>query len=163
MGRGEGAFSQGSSQDFPGCVQQQTMARGTKYYEWLGVAPDASAADIKKAYRKLALQYHPDKNPSPEAAEKFKEVTMAYETLGDEELRHNYDREGEDAAEEFQPRSSGLSPEEFFSQCFGSNFGSSAKRMTKGRDVGHAVPVRLEDFYRGKIQKLALKKQVTVG
>lgn len=62
------------------------------YYTILGVSPNAHAADIKRAYRKLALQYHPDKNSSPEAELFFKEVNEAYETLGDSENRATYDQ-----------------------------------------------------------------------
>lgn len=62
------------------------------YYAILGVPPNAHAADIKRAYRRLALQYHPDKNPSPEAELFFKEVNEAYETLGDPQLRYAYDQ-----------------------------------------------------------------------
>lgn len=62
------------------------------YYVTLGVSPSAQAAEIKRAYRKLALQYHPDKNPRPEAERFFKEVNEAYETLGDPQLRYAYDQ-----------------------------------------------------------------------
>lgn len=62
------------------------------YYAILGVSPSAHAADIKRAYRRLALQYHPDKNPSPEAEQFFKAVNEAYETLGDPQLRAAYDQ-----------------------------------------------------------------------
>lgn len=62
------------------------------YYTILGVSPSAHAADIKRAYRRLALQYHPDKNSSPEAERFFKEVNEAYETLGDPQLRYAYDQ-----------------------------------------------------------------------
>jgi molecular chaperone DnaJ len=60
-------------------------------YETLGVDRDASFDDIKKAYRKLARSYHPDVNPDPEMAEKFKEITAAYEVLSDPDKRQNYD------------------------------------------------------------------------
>ena len=63
------------------------------YYEVLGVARNSSQADIKKAYRKAAVQYHPDKNPDdPKAEEKFKELGQAYEVIGDEDKRAAYDR-----------------------------------------------------------------------
>jgi DnaJ-class molecular chaperone len=65
------------------------------YYKTLGLARDAAAAEIKAAYRKLALQFHPDRNPGDHAAEeRFKEVSQAYAVLGDEEKRARYDRWG---------------------------------------------------------------------
>ena len=67
----------------------------TDYYADLGVSRDASADDIKKAYRKLAFKYHPDQNPGDKVAEeKFKKITAAYDVLGDEEKRRQYDNGG---------------------------------------------------------------------
>ena len=68
------------------------------YYEILGISKNASAEDIKKAYRKQALKYHPDRNPGdPDAEKKFKEISEAYEVLSNEEKRQIYDRYGKDA------------------------------------------------------------------
>lgn len=82
------------------------MAQKRDYYDILGVEKSASAEEIKKAYRKLALKYHPDKNDSAEAEKKFKQVTEAYEVLSDSEKRKTYDQFGHAA---FDP-SSGPGP-----------------------------------------------------
>src|SRR4051812_44334482 len=70
------------------------MARGSDYYKTLGVDKKASQDDIKKAYRKLARQYHPDTNKDAGAEERFKEISEAYDVLGDPEKRKKYDRGG---------------------------------------------------------------------
>lgn len=69
---------------------------GKDYYKILGIARNASDADIKKAYRKMALKYHPDKNKSPNAEEKFKEVSEAYDVLSDKDKKEIYDKYGEE-------------------------------------------------------------------
>src|SRR3989338_2988484 len=72
------------------------------YYELLGVSKNATDAELKKAYRKLALEWHPDRNKDPKAAEKFKEITKAYEVLSDPKKKEVYDQYGDSA---FQPGS----------------------------------------------------------
>ena len=69
-----------------------TTTTATDFYALLGVPPDATTAQIKSAYRKLAKQYHPDVNNSPDAAERFREITEAYDTLTDPDRRRRYDR-----------------------------------------------------------------------
>ena len=133
------------------------MVRETKLYDILGVAPDASDNDIKRAYRKLAVQYHPDKNPA--GADKFKDITMAYEVLSDEQKRKTYDRYGEKGLEEGGGMGGG-SPFDIFSQMFGGMGGHGSPRERRGKDVGHAMPVTLEDLYNGKTEKHTWTKQV---
>ncbi|KAJ3121881.1 hypothetical protein HK098_003300 [Nowakowskiella sp. JEL0407] len=134
------------------------MVKDTKLYEALGVDPGASDNDIKKAYRKLALKFHPDKNP--DAGDKFKEISHAYEVLSDPNRRENYDRFGEEGAGEGGP---GFSPEDLFSQLFGGGggFGRQQQRgPRRGKDMAHQLKVSLEDMYKGKLSKLRLSKQV---
>ncbi|HJB64947.1 MAG TPA: molecular chaperone DnaJ [Candidatus Mailhella merdavium] len=105
------------------------------FYEVLGVARNASAEEIKHAYRKLALQYHPDRNPDdPEAEQKFKEAAEAYDTLRDPERRANYDRYG--TADPFGAGRGGFSSaEDIFSQfgdIFGDLFGFGARTRGGG-------------------------------
>ncbi|KAJ2453673.1 DnaJ sub B member 6 [Coemansia sp. RSA 2336] len=89
------------------------MAADTKYYELLGIQPGATPDEVKKAYRKLSLQWHPDKNPNnrEEAEEKFKQLAEAYSVLSDPETRQRYDRYGQDGLKRnFQPGSSHAGP-----------------------------------------------------
>lgn len=88
----------------------------TEYYDVLGVSPDATAAQIKKAYYKKAMKYHPDKNQSAEAEEIFKAVSEAYQVLMDEDTRAAYDRYGKEGLE---PEGGFADPAAFFSFLFG--------------------------------------------
>ncbi len=115
------------------------MAAPRDYYEVLGVPRDAPADDIKKAYRKLALQYHPDRNPdNPEAETKFKEASEAYQVLSDDEKRAIYDRYGHNGLRNAGAEGGFQSAEEVFSQfsdLFGDLFGFGGQRRGGGRRI----------------------------
>lgn len=143
------------------------MAEKRDYYEVLGVSKNADAAEIKKAYRKLALQYHPDKNPgNKEAEEKFKEAAEAYDVLSNEEKRRKYDQFGHAGlggagAGGF---GGGMSMDDIFSH-FGDIFGSfggfggfggggrSARRVNRGTNLRVKVKLSLEEIATGVEKK----------
>ena len=142
------------------------------YYEVLGVINSASAEEIKKAYRKSALKYHPDRNKGDKAAEaKFKEASEAYHVLSDKERRTNYDQFGHAAFEGASGRG-GFSNFDFsniFSDIFGSadpfddffeGFGGTRRRGRRrsvdyrGEDLRYDLSISLEDAYNGKKQEI---------
>lgn len=119
------------------------------YYEILGLQKGASQADIKKAYRKLAMKYHPDTNPDDETAkEKFQEVSEANEVLSDEEKRRLYDQYGHDweAARHRDGFTFGQG-DTFFDHIFNQHFGTSQR--AKVRDLIVKVSITLEESYEG--------------
>ncbi|KAF1997597.1 DnaJ-domain-containing protein [Amniculicola lignicola CBS 123094] len=148
------------------------MVKETKFYELLGVAPDASEAQLKTAYRKGALKWHPDKNAhNPDAEAKFKELSRAYEVLSDPDKRQLYDQYGEQGLEQGGMGGGGMAAEDLFAQFFGGGggggpfggmFGGGMREQgpKKARTISHVHKVSLEDMYRGKISKLALQKSV---
>lgn len=94
------------------------------YYEVLELSRNATQSDIKKAFRKLAMQYHPDRNKNPDAEERFKEINEAYEVLGDEEKRRLYDLHGFEGLNASGFHSEGFNPFDIFNSVFGEGFGN---------------------------------------
>jgi molecular chaperone DnaJ len=143
------------------------------YYEILGVAKSASQDDIKKAYRKLALKYHPDRNPdNKEAEEKFKEAAEAYEVLSDAQKRKKYDQYGHSGLEGMGGFSSqDVNMDDIFEQfgdIFSSMFGGSAgggrgKRRgapagptpKRGHDLAKDISISLKDAFEGTKQEIS--------
>lgn len=122
------------------------------YYDVLGVSRDASEADVKKAFRQLALKYHPDRNPdNKEAEEKFKEINEAYSCLADPEKRANYDRfgtaEGVGAGYNYGPFGTGFGDifEDIFGDFFGTFTGRRRPRPTKGNDLKYNLDITLTE------------------
>ncbi|KNE66932.1 hypothetical protein AMAG_11407 [Allomyces macrogynus ATCC 38327] len=144
------------------------MSRDTKLYDLLGVSPDADDSKIRSAYRKLAHKLHPDRNRAPDAKEQFQNVQRAYDILSDEHKRQLYDQFGEEGVERGGPPGmdgmGGMGMGGLFEQLFSQGGGRQRPSgPRRGRDVAHALPVSLEDLYRGKTSKLALKKSVLCG
>ena len=152
------------------------MAEKRDYYEVLGVAKNAEAAEIKKAYRKLALQYHPDRNPGDkEAEEKFKEAAEAYDVLSNEEKRRRYDQFGHAGmgAGAGGFGGAGMSMDDIFAH-FGDIFGSfggfggfggggrSARRVNRGTNLRVKVKMTLEEVATGVEKKITVPEQKTV-
>lgn len=135
------------------------MVKETAYYDVLGVKPNASNDELKKAYRKLALKYHPDKNPNE--GEKFKQISQAYEILSDPDKRSIYDEGGEAAIKKGGGGNNDFtSPMHLFEMFFGDAFSGGRRRERRGKDLVHQMSVTLEELYNGTVRKLALQKSV---
>jgi molecular chaperone DnaJ len=146
------------------------------YYEILGVGKTASAEDIKKAYRKKAIEYHPDKNPGDNVSEeKFKEAAEAYEVLGDPQKRQRYDQYGHAGVNGGAGGGfggGGMSMDDIFSHfgdIFGGHFGfggfsgggsRGGTRVRKGSDLRVKVKLNLQEIASGVEKKIKVKKYV---
>jgi DnaJ-class molecular chaperone len=123
-----------------------------KYYKVLGVERDASAGEIKKAFRKLSLQYHPDKNPGDEEARmKFVEISEAYDVLSDPEKRQLYDLGGEESLKK------GNQPSSPFDMFFG---GGQQGGRRKGQNFKMEFAVTLEELYNGAEKEFKINRKV---
>jgi molecular chaperone DnaJ len=146
------------------------------YYETLGVSRNASADEIKKAYRKLAIKYHPDKNPDDKSSEeKFKEAAEAYEVLSNPDKRNKYDRFGHagvGGASGGGYGGGGMNMEDIFSQFgdifggagFGGGFGGSGsrgRRVNRGSNIRIKVKLTLEEIANGCEKKVKVTKFVS--
>lgn len=142
------------------------MAEKRDYYEVLGVSKDASEADLKKAYRKAAVKYHPDRNPgNKEAEEKFKEINEAYQVLSDPDKKAKYDRFGHAGVDpSYGGGAGGFNGAGFdfgdlgdiFGDIFGGGFGGGRRRNgpKRGRDVQQIVDITFEEAAFGCKKKL---------
>jgi molecular chaperone DnaJ len=139
------------------------------YYTVLGVSRDADAAELKKAYRKLAVQFHPDRNPDhPEAEAKFKEVALAYEVLTDEDKRRIYDQYGEAglSGQGFHPHAADDIFSHFmdmfggaFDDLFGGGGGRGRRQSGKGRDQQVQVRLSLREAATGVEKEVKVRRE----
>eukprot|EP01055_Gregarina_sp_Pseudo9_P005992 Gregarina_sp_Pseudo_9__5991@NODE_988_length_1997_cov_14_676711_g926_i0_p1_GENE_NODE_988_length_1997_cov_14_676711_g926_i0NODE_988_length_1997_cov_14_676711_g926_i0_p1_ORF_typecomplete_len392_score38_30DnaJ_C/PF01556_18/1_3e35DnaJ/PF00226_31/2_4e24DnaJ/PF00226_31/7_2e03_NODE_988_length_1997_cov_14_676711_g926_i08031978 len=139
---------------------EATQKRGSDLYGVLGVSRTASQQQIKKAYRALSKQYHPDIDPSQEATDKFKAITKAYEILSDEKKRAVYDKHGEAGLDRMPSEEHGFgSMFDFFGD--GGFFGGGGRaRREKADDVNIKLYLTLEQFYKGETLHIAYKRPV---
>jgi molecular chaperone DnaJ len=155
------------------------MSSKRDYYEILGVSKSASADEIKKAYRKVAMQFHPDRNPGDKASEeKFKDAAEAYEILSDQDKRAQYDRFGHSAFGQGRGGGGfgGMNTEDIFSQfgdifgddMFGSFFGGGGRSRSGGRNKGVRgsnlrikIKVNFEEIAKGTTKTVKVKKYVS--
>ena len=151
------------------------------YYEILGVSRDAADAEIKSAYRKLALKYHPDRNKEDEAAERFKEAAEAYAVLSDEDKRRRYDQFGHagvQGAAGHPGAPGGMNIEDIFAQfgdifggrggglfenLFGGFQGAAGGGAARGRSLRARVTIELEDVLNGTERTLVVRHRVNCG
>jgi len=145
------------------------------YYKILGISKDSSQSEIKKAYRKKAIQFHPDKNPDDKNAEvEFKKAAEAYEVLSNPEKKSRYDQYGHSAFDGSQGFGGGMDMEDIFSQ-FGDIFGdgspfesffggrSSSGHIKKGTNLRIKLKINIKEIYKGVEKKIKVKRLVTAS
>jgi len=130
------------------------MVKETEYYDLLNISPNANQQEIKKAYRKLAVKYHPDKNQGDkDAEEKFKKLSEAHEVLSDDEKRSLYDQFGKEGLSSNNKNFSG-NPFSFFNQ-----YGNVNKERTT-EDIQYVSEVSLEELYKGVTKKIKVTRNI---
>src|SRR5579885_2219246 len=141
------------------------MASKRDYYEVLGVPRDADDDTLKKAYRKLAMQYHPDRNVGDHEAEvKFKEASEAYEVLRDAEKRRLYDRYGHEGLKGVAMPDFGRADSvmDLFGEILGGMFGGGGRRGPRGgRDLQMALEIDLVEAFRGVQKTIRVPREET--
>jgi len=146
------------------------MAQKRDYYEVLGVQKNASKDQIKDAYRKLAMQYHPDRNKEAEAEDKFKEISEAYAVLSDDQKRGQYDNLGHAGFDQQYSREDIFRGADFdsifrdigfgdlFRTIFGGGFGGGYEQTNRGQDIGYNLEITLEEAAKGVEKEIQIPR-----
>jgi molecular chaperone DnaJ len=151
------------------------MAEKRDYYEILGLSKDASKDQIKDAYRKLAMQYHPDRNKAPEAEEKFKEISEAYAVLSDDQKRQQYDTLGHSGFDQRYSEEDIFRGADFndifrdiggggfsdiFRMFFGGGFGGGgySERQNRGQDLLYELSITLDEAAKGVQREIEIPR-----
>jgi molecular chaperone DnaJ len=142
------------------------MATKRDYYEVLGVRKDADAEEIKRAYRKLAMQYHPDRNAGDtEAQEKFREAAEAYDVLHDQAKRQRYDRYGHAGMQDMGGPNFANADSVFdlfgdiFGEMFGGRQGGGRRGPQSGRDLQVGIEITLEEAFKGTTKTITIPRE----
>ena len=138
------------------------MAQRTDYYQSLSVSPGATEEEIGRAFRKLAMQYHPDVNKSPGAEEKFKEINEAYQVLKDPQKRAQYDQYGfvprEGAARDFEGADFIRGFGDIFDAFFGTGTGRRSRAPQRGADIRHHLTLTFEEAVLGCEKEIEISR-----